>query len=490
MSDQAKPSRSLSEISHLFLSDVRARHTNGAAPPQRKPPQATASRGEPSHPPGPAVSIDLTPEEYAAAFGAEPVTREARARRPVAAVIATCSQTQHPTQHRAYGRHLASEGQRIGMIEIDHAQVRLSCFEPAQMTQADASSTEVIEPQRLRETLEELNADVDQWLVSFHHPRGHESRQLLALIDDWAVLCRCDHDSVVACYRTLKGLVVEPRPKLTLALIDAVDEAEAGRVFQKLSSVCQQFLHLPLKLGVMIQPQEVAEHVITCTWRGDGAATGAAESAGQILRELLLAEPAKPETPPIRKETLEMHESKFVTQSPVPGGSPEMMEAQRAASVQAPAEPALAAAANLTSDVIELPACADGTEAILTAVLQQDGAAAIECPVRPPMCGASRLAVDRQHRLVLIAATRQGLEDLRSIGQAYRWLIENRGLVAMAMPQFQIDAHQLPRLRLLVDQRDLSAELLQPMLQSGHVTVESYRKLRWGGRTGLLLEAA
>ena len=40
------------------------------------------------------------------------------------------------------------------------------------------------------------------------------------------------------------------------------------------------------------------------------------------------------------------------------------------------------------------------------------------------------------------------------------------------------------------DGHDLSADLLQPVLQSDHVTVQSYRKLRWGGRTGLLLEAA
>ena len=37
---------------------------------------------------------------------------------------------------------------------------------------------------------------------------------------------------------------------------------------------------------------------------------------------------------------------------------------------------------------------------------------------------------------------------------------------------------------------DLSAEVLQPMLRAGHVNVTAYRKLRWSGRTGLLLEAA
>ena len=60
----------------------------------------------------------------------------------------------------------------------------------------------------------------------------------------------------------------------------------------------------------------------------------------------------------------------------------------------------------------------------------------------------------------------------------------------MAIPQFAIDAHSLPQLRLLVDQADLSAQILQPMLESGHVSVQAYRKLRWGAKTGLLLEAA
>jgi hypothetical protein len=60
----------------------------------------------------------------------------------------------------------------------------------------------------------------------------------------------------------------------------------------------------------------------------------------------------------------------------------------------------------------------------------------------------------------------------------------------MALTQFAIDPNQSPRLRLHHDQSHQSADLLHPVLQSEHVTVQSYRKLRWGGRTGLLLDAA
>ena len=100
------------------------------------------------------------------------------------------------------------------------------------------------------------------------------------------------------------------------------------------------------------------------------------------------------------------------------------------------------------------------------------------------MCGEVRLAVSRDRGIVLFAVAREGLGELRSIGHALRWVSENRTLLGMALPQFAIDTNQSPRLRLLVDQSDLSADLLQPVLQSEHVTVQSYRKLRWGGTDG------
>jgi hypothetical protein len=106
------------------------------------------------------------------------------------------------------------------------------------------------------------------------------------------------------------------------------------------------------------------------------------------------------------------------------------------------------------------------------------------------MCPQASLAVSRDRHLVLVAVARQGLPDLRQIGRAYQWLNENRALIGMAVPQMSIDTHQPARLHLLVDHADMTADVLQPMLQSAAVTVHAYRKLRWGGKTGLLLEAA
>ena len=106
------------------------------------------------------------------------------------------------------------------------------------------------------------------------------------------------------------------------------------------------------------------------------------------------------------------------------------------------------------------------------------------------MCAAATVAVGRDGRLTLLAVAGRGLGELRSVGLAYRWLAENRGLVRMALPQFAIDATAMPALRLFVDHADLDADILQPMFQNGHVTVRAYRRLKWGPKTGLLLEAA
>lgn len=140
--------------------------------------------------------------------------------------------------------------------------------------------------------------------------------------------------------------------------------------------------------------------------------------------------------------------------------------------------------------MLDLDGIEEGSAAIITAMIRQAAGELIECPIRPPMCPEAHLTMDRERQLTLLAVAGEGLRELRGIAQAYRWLTENRALVAMALPQFAIDALRLPRLRLLIDHADVSAELLQPMLQSGNVTVQAYRKIRWGEKLGLLLEAA
>ena len=142
------------------------------------------------------------------------------------------------------------------------------------------------------------------------------------------------------------------------------------------------------------------------------------------------------------------------------------------------------------TEVIELPESHLAGSSVLPAILRSESARLIECPVTPPMCPEARLAVTRDRRIVLLAAARQGLGDLRSIARAYNWLVENYKLNCMAMPQMSIDPIAKPCLRLFIDHADITAEILQPMLQSSTVTVQAYRRLRWGSKNALLLDAA
>jgi hypothetical protein len=82
----------------------------------------------------------------------------------------------------------------------------------------------------------------------------------------------------------------------------------------------------------------------------------------------------------------------------------------------------------------------------------------------------------------------QGLDGLRAIAQTLHWMTETRQLLAMALPQFLLDGGLVPTLRLLVDHAE--ADLLRPLFAAPNVQVQSYRRVRWAGRMGLLLEAA
>ena len=523
-------------------------------PPGQTPPPAVPAgdAGRAFEPAGDADlsddSIDLTPEEYAEVFGAAapstpasdaPPEEHTGPARPITAVIAghlTGEQLERTCQ---YARHLAARVGRVGLIELDASEFRLMCFEPGVAARAsdEPVSPDRYDPRRIAEAIEELNWDVRRWLLLVPNPRTPEARMLLREVDHWALLSTCDHDGVVSAYRMLKSLAEEHRPRLTLAVLDAEDTGEVERVTEKLSGVCGQFLDWPLTAEPPVSPEPagglgVAEHpVLYCRptrdkaqiaaapqWpivadfviRSHGAVMEAADDdAAQIAGDAGLTDfvvdaisnedpmpateaPPAIETPSPRAEVTERQPPqagpqagpRLVADLVVPVDPPKAMTVPATPESSAPAHSAADA------EVLDLPGADAPAESILAAVLHRPDGGWVECPLRAPMCPAARLAVGRDRVLTLLAVTRQGLAELKSIGQAYRWLVENRVLIGMAVPQFAFDPAQPPRLRLLVDQADASADALQPLLQSGHVTVQPYRKLRWGGKTGLLLEAA
>lgn len=513
--DPMNPKRPLSEISHLFLSNVRDLPKPGAPRPVRVPPgggriqqDARIQRDK---------SIDLTPEEFAEVFGKLDLDEDRPTKKPtVTAVLAAHLAGSQSDRAKAYARHYAvSTGGRVGMIEVDAHEFRLTCFQPGVESHAacDDGEGEPFDPRRMAEAISEMNVDVDHWLLLVLNPRLPESRNLLRSVNHWVMLSTCDHDGVVCCYRTLKGLADLHSPRLSLALLDARTHAEATVIHRKLASVCRQFLGLPLTRDAVVEPADsVTEHlVLNCRPLHDKAQL-ASGSQWQVVSEFLAG--ANTDGPPdvmSEDEALAAATAPNFKPAPEPEAIEEKMPRDKAAGIRpsndlprldpfamrepmAPMMPALsvakAQAAEDASDVVDLPSADASPTTILSAVVRHGAGALVECPIRPPMAPESALAVDRERGIVLLSVARSGLTDLRLIAQAYQWLIQNRQLIAMAMPQFAIDAHRLPSLRLLVDHRDMTADLLQPMLEAGHVTVQAYRKLRWGAKAGLLLEAA
>jgi hypothetical protein len=476
MADQPRPDRTLSEISHLFLSSVRERQTRGAPRPQRRPPSGAGSNpeSEQSHADH---DIDLTPEELAqvAPNGAAP-----QHELPAQILLAAHLGERRFDGARQYAAHLAASGARIGLIELDAAQFRLSCFELRQdaVDPAQNPSCATLGARRMIEALQELAHDIDQWVVLVPAPFANEARTLCRKVANWVLLASAKDDGIVSAYRAIKGLnqtqqrvgPAAPVPVLSMAVLDAPDDTEAARVNEKLAAVCDQFLQWNVRPLPRVQPApQIAECVVLeCRATQDKGQLASAPQ-WQVVSDFLDELRALPRSAPAARRVRPPVEPVALPPQPDQGSR-----------VQLGGE---------WEDVIELPAGSGDPTSIVQAVLR-GGGELVPCPVHPPMCPHACLAVSRDRRLVLVAVASQGLSDLRSIGQAYRWMNESRPLISMAMPQFAIDSHQLPRLHLLVDHADMSAEILQPLLQSQNVQVHAYRRLRWGSKTGLLLEAA
>jgi hypothetical protein len=293
------------------------------------------------------------------------------------------------------------------------------------------------------------------------------------------LLTLADHDGIVATYRALKGLAELGTPRISLAVLDAQDDAAAAAVFRRLGAVSEQFLHRRMEAQAPVRPAaDVTEHLLLHCRGADSARQPHWRIIADFMAGRNYAEPRQ--TGP-SGESMQRNAPHEEAPAPIPAQTPP----------DAPTPTRLAITPGAMAEVIDLPGqITDGS--VLEAIVRQGGADGqwLACPIKPPMCPQAIVAVGRDQRLLLLAAAGPGLSELRSIGSALRWMLENRQLIRMALPQLSIDAAATPALRLVVDQADLSAELLQPLLQSGTVTVLAYRKVKWGMKVGLLLEAA
>jgi hypothetical protein len=480
---------SLSEISHLFLSSLRDRATGGATPPKRIPPKSSAA------------SVDLTPEEFGRVL--QPPAGDAPPVPPVRLLLAAHFGGKRHEAARRYAASLAATGKRVGLILIDAGEFRVIAFEPDLEQPAEAAPTDAFDGRAIRQALTELNCDLDLWLLATGNPRLPEARNLMRLASHWILLTACDHESIVAAYRCLKSVEDIGRPRLSIAAVGASSESDALAAFRRLAAVAGQFLRWPAEAEPWAGP---VEEPAGCDVIRVAASTDKAQLASsahwQIIEELLeqarLA-PAEACAGRVPQPAPEMEEPAVNQNLDRPDHTehcgPAVMDAAPQAATQTVATgPRLVASAAPGAvpldEIIDLPDISAGSEAILDAVMGAARGELVECPIRPPACPSARLAVTRDRRLMVLAVARQGLEDLRAIGLALKWVQENRQLLAMALPQFSLDGGLAPTLRLLVDQADSDAAVLQPLFAISTVKVRTYRRLRWGEKTGLLLDAA
>jgi hypothetical protein len=454
----AEPDRTLSSISHLFLSELRenmAPHT-GPTPNERD-----------------LVSI-LGTGESGTVFASHALSTAAT---------------------------LLGEASRIGVLVVHGEAIEIYIVEAGSDAAFEVATTDAApcDADTLEAILTELDNDVDQWVLALPDTNTPHARQLLRGSDRWILLAGSDHEHVVGGYRVLKTLCDRPgmcehQPRVTLAVPDAADPSEADRAARKLLGVCRQFLDVDVQLaGDYGQPEPMwrSSEIFAAAWADPDQAAPALDRVVSLLTTsadsdssappaetpMRIAPPAAPASDDSRPTPIPSIPS---LAQPIPtAAKPEPVPAKRKA------EPAAPIPMPAIDDVIDLPA---GAEVVDVALSRSSDLATT--PVVPPMLSAGRLAVAADGALVLVVAAAPGLVDLAKVGEAMAWATQNRQLLTMALNQYRISGDTPVRVRLLVAHSDAGADALRPIMGSSDVSVVAYRRLRWGNREGLLLDAA
>lgn len=496
------PKHDLREIGHLFLSGLRQRQTGNAPRPVRISPRQRQEQ-----------PVELTPEEIAGVAGdaLQPVADDL-GDASTASLRVTCLVGGHlgarlherALQHA--GALAAAESTRVAVVELDPRT-------GTRITLVEAGVGEVIAAtaapdMRFAEALEELTWDVRDWVVVIPNPRAVEARAAVCAARHVAVLCDADADGAVSAYRTLKGLAdllrrdARPLPRLTLSM-PAVSPDVAEATLRKLAAVSGQFLGWPLAEALVAEPSSG----MTGTVAFADAAPPTPECWSVVATLVTRDAPEAAGRPAPVEPSAPSRQTAAAPAVPLlrddPPAAPSRAHPTPDNCDEPPSTPP-ATASEPGDDVIELPdAATPDAPAVLSAVLAGCATRWAACPIVPPMCPEARVVVDRDRTLAVVgvvatdpergAPRDNALGTLRRLALAHEWLKQNRGLVVMAVRQFAIDAHALPRLVLLVDHSAAAAVgELRPLLggAGGHVRVMTFRTLRWSGRTGLLLDAA
>ena len=515
--------RHLSEISHLFLSEIR---TNGQAAPRPR-------RTPPGHVPVEEQSKESVKEQAAPNASAF----VGRATTPVTAVVGARLDRSFVRRTLSHAGAIAADGAGpVGVAVVEATRLEIYTVHEGDVPAEGDEPLHTINPLEIGDAVGELACDVARWLVVLPDPRLPQARRLLGRCGGWTLLATADHEGVVNGYRMLKSLCDldlpaglsdsnasdGDLPRVSLVMLDAESPEAADKAARKLAGVCGQFLDLPVDPaadhGAEATGDWTSRPVLTGEWPG---AADAAPAWAELERQLLgdaadvaVEIPLKPDsselsndsqevepmpaTPAIFDEAIPdlarpMPRKQPAPAAPVAPAAPApVMPAPVAAPQPAPVQPTMTytGAAESTAvydEVIDLPADGDLVSAALAANLSQFQGL-VMTPVVPPMWPGAKLAVRRDGGLSLIAAP--SMNDLTGVAKAMDWAKENASLLAMALNQFRLDPAQPLQVELIADRADTNAAALAPLLARGEVRVTCFRRIRWSGREGLLLEAA
>jgi hypothetical protein len=211
----------------------------------------------------------------------------------------------------------------------------------------------------------------------------------------------------------------------------------------------------------------------------------AAEQVAELVAADAAADAAECRTESSTESHTEVHTEPRAASAPVADESAApatRQAAMRAAPVMRMA-PAEETPEEELPEVIELDGT--GSEAIIDAILVGHRGLRptdIPTPGRVPC----RVAVGPEGRLVLLCCP--AAEEVEHVGTLLSWAADNLLLIARATLGATVDVSLAPRLHLYVAGK--TAAGLARLVDAASITVHTYQPVRWGGRRGLLLDAA
>jgi len=371
------------------------------------------------------------------------------------------------------GRVMAGEAGggdgRVGVLELEGETTKLGMVDAGLPVDA-AGAVEGTDAREMAGAVAELSGEVEGWVFGTEDLRrdGEWVDAAAGEGGGWIVPVEGGEDARVEAYRVIKALGSRGmRGRLVLA---AVGEG-AVEVAGKLREVIRKFLAWDAAdMFVVGVEGEGFVHGLMSAGGGEGTWAGAlgAMVGAMVGAEEVLAVETDPARTVVEAGVGVVREQKGTEPAPEP--------------VRMAIAPVIGELGRDEVEVLEF--VGEGAEGVLDSVMA--GGEWVGCGLELPGSGRARLAVDGEGRLVVLGVLEDG-GDVAELGRAWRWVAENAAVVARAVRPVVADGGKAPEMVVFAG-TELAGDLAAVV--GAGVRVRTYRALRWGGRRGLLVEAA